>query len=156
LRTAYVALPNADMTRRVTAAIRAIALTNAGLLSALTARWMQTGQAHTILHAIQKELRLRQSIARTVLGEQHCTNPDGPHVWLKLPAWWGSADFVAYARRRGLALVPSTVFTINGEPPQRARIALGSAPDAASLEESLRGVVSVLQHKRSPGFADIV
>lgn len=42
-------------------------------------------------------------------------NPDGPHVWLKLPDWWGSADFVAYARRRGLALVPSTVFTISGE-----------------------------------------
>lgn len=56
------------MTRRVAAAIRAIALTNAGLLSALTARWMQTGQAHTILHAIQKELRLRQSIARRCWG----------------------------------------------------------------------------------------
>ncbi|MFT9027378.1 PLP-dependent aminotransferase family protein [Acetobacter indonesiensis] len=156
LRTAYVALPNTDMTRRVAAAIRAIALTNAGLLSALTARWMQTEQAHTILHAIQKELRLRQSIARKILGEGHCMNPNGPHVWLKLPDWWGSADFVAYARRRGLALVPSTVFAINGEPPQRARIALGSAPDAASLEESLHGVLSVLQHKRSPGFADIV
>ncbi|MFT8645803.1 MAG: PLP-dependent aminotransferase family protein, partial [Gluconacetobacter sp.] len=156
LRTAYVALPGTDMARRVTAAIRAIALTNAGLLSALTARWMQTGEAERILHAIRTELRLRQSIARRILGEGHCMNPDGPHVWLKLPDWWGSTDFVAYARRRGLALVPSTVFTISGEPPQRARVALGSAPDAASLEESLRGVVSVLQHKRSPGFADIV
>ncbi|ACI52359.1 transcriptional regulator, GntR family with aminotransferase domain [Gluconacetobacter diazotrophicus PA1 5] len=156
LRTAYVCLPNADMTRRVTAAIRAIALTNAGLLGALTARWMQTGQAGQILDAIRRELRLRQAIARTVLGEGHCMNPEGPHVWLKLPDWWGSADFVAYARRRGLALVPSTVFTISGDPPQRVRIALGSAADAGSLEESLRGVVSVLQHKRSPGFADIV
>ncbi|MBS0960969.1 MULTISPECIES: PLP-dependent aminotransferase family protein [Acetobacter] len=156
LRTAYVALPNSDMTRRVTAAIRAIALTNAGLLSAMTARWMQTGQAETLLQAIKKELRLRQSVARKVLGPDHCANPCGPHVWLKLPEWWGSADFVAYARRRGLALVPSTVFTISGEPPQRARIALGSAPDAASLEESLNGVMSVLHHKRSPGFTDIV
>lgn len=156
LRTAYVALPNPDMARRVTAAIRALALTNAGLLSALAARWMQTGQAQAILHGIQKELCLRQSVARRILGEGHCSNPNGPHVWLKLPDWWGSADFVAYARRRGLALVPSTVFTISGEPPQRARIALGSASDVASLEESLHGVLSVLQHKRSPGFTDIV
>jgi len=156
LRTAYVALPNADMTRRVTAAIRAIALTNAGLLSALTARWMQTGQAHQILNAIRRELRLRQTVARRILGDGHCMSPEGPHVWLKLPAWWGSADFVADARRRGLALVPSTVFTVSGEPPQRARIALGSAPDIENLERSLHGVLSVLNHKRSPGFADIV
>ncbi|MBB2188498.1 PLP-dependent aminotransferase family protein [Gluconacetobacter azotocaptans] len=155
LRLAFLVAPQ-DAVQRMSSAVRAISLTCSGLMTSLVARWMQDGQAQAIVQAIRTELRLRQTAARAILGEGHCMHPDGPHVWLKLPDWWGSVDFVSYARRQGLGLVPSTVFTVEGEPAQRVRIALGSAATLDSLEVSLHGVVSVLQHKRSPGYTDIV
>ncbi|MBS1026486.1 aminotransferase-like domain-containing protein [Gluconobacter cerinus] len=156
LRTAYVALPNAEMTRRFAVAVRAFALTNAGLLSALTLRWMQTGQSKEILGSIKQELRLRQSIARNILGDSHGMDPNGPHVWLKLPEWWSSVDFVSYARHRGIALVPSNVFTVDGDFPQRARISLGSILNISNLENSLHDIVTILSHKRATDFLSIV
>lgn len=156
LRQAFLVVPGVDMAHRMSSAIRALSLTNSGLMTSLVARWMQNGSAASILAAIQTELRARQKIARDILGNGHCMHPDGPHVWLRLPDWWGSVDFVSYARRQGLALVPSNVFTVEGEPPQRARIALGSATSRESLAVSLRGVSDLLRHKRSPGFDDIV
>ncbi|GAN91396.1 transcriptional regulator MocR/GntR [Gluconobacter frateurii M-2] len=156
LRQAFLVAPGVDMTRRMSSATRALSLTNSGLMTSLVARWIQNGSAATILGAIQMELRARQKIALDILGDGHCMHPDGLHVWLRLPDWWGSVDFVSYARRHGLALVPSNVFTVEGEPPQRARIALGSATNRESLAGSLQGVADLLRHKRSPGFDDIV
>jgi DNA-binding transcriptional MocR family regulator len=90
-----------------------------------------------------------------VLGEAACAHPQGLHVWLRLTPQWSSEEFVGYVRNQGLALVPSEVFTVQGRPPERVRIALG-APDRESLRGSLLAISTALQHRRSKGYEEVV
>lgn len=156
LRTAYLVLPGAEMTRRITSGVRAICLAKAGLLDALVSRWIETGIAQYCLRSIRDELAQRHVVLRQVLGEGTGNRGPSPHVWLPLPEWWGSTEFVAFARRQGLALVPSSVFTVAGEPPPAVRMALGSAPDLDGLRDSLTNLRSVLEYRPAMGFSDIV
>lgn len=156
LRLAFMCAPDVDLSTRITAALRATTLTNSGLMTALITRWIEKGTATQILSAIREELLERQKIAKDILGDTHCTHPEGPHIWLKLPEWWSSIDFVSYARKQGLGLVPSSVFTVEGEPPQRIRIALGSATSRENLTNSLKGIVDLMNHKKTFGFDSIV
>jgi len=156
LRTAYVALPNPEIHQRFVAAVRAFSLTNAGLLSALTLRWMQTGQAKTILAGIKSELRLRQSVARNILGDRPGMDPNGPHIWLHLPSSWNSSDFVAYAHHRGLSLLPSSVFSVSGSSPANVRISLGGIHAINDLEKAMKDVLTLLRYNRADNKTPIV
>jgi DNA-binding transcriptional MocR family regulator len=156
LRTAFLVSPGADYTTRLTAALRATSLTNAGLLAGLTAQWIRGGQAGQILAAIRAESTARQSLAQDMLGEAPCAHPQGLHVWLRVTPQWSSAEFVGYVRNQGLALVPSEVFTVQGAPPARVRIALGAAPDRAALVTSLEAIAAALQHRRTRGYEAVV
>mgnify|MGYP003365206927 CR=1 FL=1 len=156
LRLAYLVVPSMEAGYRMTSAIRALSLASSGLMTSLATRWIQNGSAGAILSAIQTELRERQAIALGILGGGHGMHPDGPHVWLKLPEWWESAEFVSHARKQGLGLVPGSVFAVEHEPPRRVRIALGSASSRESLEPSLRRVADLLVHRREYGFGAVV
>ena len=131
-------------------------LTTAGLLTGLTAAWIRGGQAAALLDAIRREAVARQEVAREVLGEAISAHPQGLHAWLRLPAHWGSTDFTAYLRNKGLALVPSDVFAVAGHPPPRVRIALGAATGREALRNSLLSVAAALLHNPMQGFADVV
>lgn len=156
LRTAYIVLPGAEMTRRITSGIRAICLAKAGILDALVSRWIDTGLAQHCLRDIRDELTQRHLVLRQIMGARVPDSTPSPHVWLSLPEWWSSADFVAFARKQGLALVPSSVFAVSGDPPAAIRMALGSAPDVAELRDSLINLRSVLDYRPAEGFSDIV
>jgi DNA-binding transcriptional MocR family regulator len=156
LRTAFLAAPTPDYAARLTASLRATSLTNPGLLAGLTAQWIRGGQAEQMLQAIRAESAARQSLARTVLGEAACAHPEGLHMWLRLTPHWSSTEFVGYVRNKGLALVPSDVFTVQDRPPERARIALGAASDRAELLTSLEAIAKALQHRRSKGYEEVV
>lgn len=156
LRTAYIALPGAEMTRRITSGVRAICQAKAGLLDALVSRWIETGLAQQCLKGIRDELVQRHQVFRQVMHRPLDDRMPSPHIWLPLPEWWSSADFVAFARRQGLALVPSSVFAVTGQPPAAVRIALGSVPDLEALRASLVSLRSVLDYRPAAGFSDIV
>ncbi|WP_025884673.1 aminotransferase-like domain-containing protein [Asaia prunellae] len=156
LRTAYIVLPGAEMTRRITSGVRALCLAKAGILDAIVSRWIETGLAQHCLHSIRDELTQRHAVLRQIMGMRVPDKAPSPHVWLTLPDWWSSADFVAFARRQGLALVPSSVFAVSGNPPAAVRIALGSASDTGTLRDSLTNLRSVLDYRPAGGFSDIV
>jgi DNA-binding transcriptional MocR family regulator len=156
LRSAFLVSPSADYATRLTAALRATSLTNAGLLAGLAAQWIRGGQADQILNAIRTESAARQSLARAMLGEAPCAHPHGLHIWLHVTPQWSSAEFVGYVRNQGLALVPSEVFTVQGAPPERVRIALGAAPDRPALITSLEAIAAALQHRRIRGYEEVV
>jgi DNA-binding transcriptional MocR family regulator len=156
LRTAFLAVPGADHVRRLTAALRATSLTAPGLLTELAADWIESGQARRLLHAIRGELAARQATVRDALGGMATAHPCGPHVWLHLPPELRSREFVAAMRQLGLALVPSDVFTVEGDPPPRARIAIGTASTRDSLEAALSVVATELRHERFDRFDAIV
>jgi DNA-binding transcriptional MocR family regulator len=91
-----------------------------------------------------------------MLGEAPCAHPHGLHIWLHVTPQWSSAEFVGYVRNQGLALVPSEVFTVQGAPPERVRIALGAAPDRPALITSLEAIAAALQHRRIRGYEEVV
>jgi DNA-binding transcriptional MocR family regulator len=136
--------------------LRATSLTTPGLLAGLTALWIRGGQANAVLHAIRTEATARQTLAREMLAQAACAHPNGLHVWLRLTPHWSSAEFVAYVRNQGLALVPSEVFTVQGRPPERVRIALGAAPDREALRGSLQAISAALLHRRTQGYDEVV
>ncbi len=156
LRTAFLVVPDAAFAERLTAAVRATSLMGSGLMTALACQWIGNGQALEVLSAIRAELQQRQALACVLLGDAPCANPSGPHIWLRLPNHWGSAEFVGYVRRQGLALVPSEVFTTIGDPPPRVRIALGTASDLSGLKTALLAVAEALRHAALPRFQHIV
>lgn len=156
LRTAFVALPSEEMTRQVMNALRAIVLSGSGLLSELASSWIQSGKADGLLRGIRKEISLRQNVAGEMLELKGAPSREAPHIWMRLPKWWESHDFVAYARRFGLSLAPGSAFAIDGVSPSHVRIALGSAPNIECLKKSLQKISGLLSDVPSSGFQDIV
>ncbi|MFC7737488.1 PLP-dependent aminotransferase family protein [Roseomonas sp. GCM10028921] len=145
LRTAFLIAPDEPQAERMTAVLRATAMMAPGLLTALVHHWIAGGQAQDLLRGVRREMTGRQAIARTVLGEMAVAHPQGLHLWLRLPAHWPSTAFVAHMREQGLAIVPSEAFTVEGEAPLRARLALGPATDRGMLTSSLEMVAGALR-----------
>jgi DNA-binding transcriptional MocR family regulator len=155
LRTAFLAVPDEAWAERMTAALRATAMMSPGLLTGLVHGWVASGAAGELLRGVRREMTARQAMARAVLGEAAEAHPQGLHLWLRLPLRWPSAAFAAQLRRQGLAVVPSEAFTVEGEAPWRARLALGAATDRAGLRQSLEMVAGVLRED-SRAYAGVV
>jgi DNA-binding transcriptional MocR family regulator len=150
LRVAYLATPGPEAALRVCTALRATALMGSGLLSALVARWIRGGEAEAVLQAVRLEAQARQAIAaETLRAGLMRADPHGHHVWLTIDPPWTAAEFIAVAKDKGLALVAAPHFTTGGPPLEAVRVALGSAPDQATLRLALEAIGGI---QRSPGF----
>jgi DNA-binding transcriptional MocR family regulator len=126
------------------------------LLAGVVAAWLRDGTAGRILAAILHESVVRQSLARELLpAGAFDAHPEGLHLWLRLPPRWGRHDFVAQARQRGLAVVPSDAFAVGADMPDAVRVALGAAPSRAALRAAL-GALAVLLAQPGPAFSEIV
>jgi DNA-binding transcriptional MocR family regulator len=157
LRTAFLVVPPGQHAQRVTQALRAVMMMASPLLLGLVTLWIREGTALAIRDGIRREARARQAIARAILPDGlYAADPEGLHVWLRLPPHWGQAEFVAYVRDRGLALVPSDAFHLTGRAPHAVRIALGAAPDHERLREALVSITESLQQPMPAFFADVV
>ncbi len=157
LRTAFLVVPPGQHAPRVIQALRAAVMMASPLLLGLVTLWIREGTAHAIRDGIRREARARQAIAREILPPGlYAADPEGLHVWLRLPAHWGQAEFVAYVRDRGLALVPSDAFHLTGRAPHAVRIALGAAPDHDRLREALVSITESLPMPMPAFFADVV
>ena len=156
LRIAYVVVPGQAEATRITAALRATSLMASGLLSGLVTMWIRSGQALEMLGAIRAEMARRQVVAHDLLGNAAAAHPEGLHIWLSLPDHWRSADFTAYVRQRGLAVVPCSAFVSEGASPNAVRISLGAASSAEVLQEALKPLPAMLQRHVLPEFIELV
>jgi DNA-binding transcriptional MocR family regulator len=105
------------------------------------------------------EVAARQVLAAGILPRELVTaNPEGLHVWLRLPAAWPGPDFVTYLRTQGLALVPADAFATspNHAIPHAVRVALGVAADHGRLETALRALAAALKTEPSSRYGTIV
>jgi DNA-binding transcriptional MocR family regulator len=158
LRIAYIALPEGTQAA-VTAAIRATTMMASPLLVSLVTGWIRDGTAAAILDGIRVEVAARQVLAAGILPRELVTaNPEGLHVWLRLPAAWPGPDFVTYLRTQGLALVPADAFATspNHAIPHAVRVALGVAADHGRLETALRALAAALKTEPSSRYGTIV
>jgi DNA-binding transcriptional MocR family regulator len=157
LRIAFLATPGPDEAQRVCAAMRATALMPSGILSALVASWIAGGEAAAILRAVRHENQLRQKMAAELLPagliEAH---PNAQHAWLSIRSSWTAVEFVAVAKDKGLALVPAPYFQVAGPPQESVRIALGSAPDQATLRHALQAIASIHAAQGAQAYVQVV
>jgi DNA-binding transcriptional MocR family regulator len=115
------------------------------LMAALASRWIADGTADRITAAIRAENIERQRIAADVLrGASFAADPEGHHLWLQMPPHWRATDFAQQAERFGIAIVPSSIFSVTSSLAEAVRISLGVASDRIYLEESLRLLANLL------------
>lgn len=159
LRIAYLVAPAAAQVERLTAALRGTVQTGSALVTAIVTGWVRNGEAQALFDAIRREASARQQLAASILTEEQVqAHPNGLHLWLSLPPHWQSAEFAAYARRQGLALVPETAFSVESARATtgHVRIALGAAEDRAALATALDAVAAAIKRPVPQGYADIV
>lgn len=138
LRIAYVACPTPLDVLKLASRLRASNPVASPLLAALATRWVEAGTLQEIAVAIRSESQARQSLASAILRNwNYAAEPGGHHLWLTLPPQWQAAEFSGLARRSGLGIVPSSVFSIGTPPGSAVRVSLGAAPDRETLEQGL-------------------
>jgi len=109
-------------------------------------RLIRDGTADRIARMKREDAQRRQRMARECLAG-FCLqgDPRAYHLWLGLPEPWRSEAFVATAARRGIALTPSSAFTVGqGHAPSAVRLALASPP-LARLREALLTLARLLR-----------
>jgi len=139
------------------------ALMNSGALGAMPAtisvelasHWIESGVADRAATAKRDEARARQQLARKLLGEfESPTCPDSPHLWLPLPEPWRASDFVARARRAGIAVSSPEAFAIGrAAAPHAVRICLATPATREELASGLKRLAALLASRPSPTAA---
>lgn len=151
LRTAFAVLPPRLERERFLAALRAINLMAAPVMTALATQWLLDGSADDLLRKVQVESRARRDIARTIFAGSDGVRCDGVHVWHPLPPRWTAPAFVQAARREGLAIAASDAFAVPGGAAANAiRISLGSAAGRVELQSALHRLERLI-NARDPG-----
>ncbi|MBY0559613.1 PLP-dependent aminotransferase family protein [Hyphomicrobium sp.] len=137
-RVAYVVAPSATLALRFAGIQRATIMMAPPLMSALASRWIAEGVLEDIAASIRTESVERQKLASAIFkGLDFAADPNGYHLWMRLPDHWRAPDFAEYADRVGVSIVPSSAFAIVSNPIEAVRISLGVAPDRGDLEDGL-------------------
>jgi DNA-binding transcriptional MocR family regulator len=146
LRTGFIAAPPA-LVPRIAAAIRATTWMAAPLMAEIVSRWVHDGTAKRMLKRRRDDARARQKLAAAAFrGIPFQAHPTAHHLWLPLPDPWRSETFTEEARRRGVAVTPAQTFLVGrAAVPHAVRVALGAAPDRASLTRGLSVLAETLQ-----------
>lgn len=133
------------MLNRLTTSLRTGAWGATGFPLAIALQWMADGTATKLSTAKRVDAFERNALACKVLsGFNTYGDARGYHVWLELPESWRAEIFCAATMRNGIALAPSSAFTVAaGYAPNAVRIALAS-PEIADLERALKTLRKLL------------
>jgi DNA-binding transcriptional MocR family regulator len=117
---------------------RATSLMVSAVAAEIAARLIDGGHAQQAAAAQRAEAEARQTLAaRHLAGLATARAPASFHVWLRLPAAWDTAGFVAAALNRGISVTPGTAFTVDGTDPRAVRLCLAAAADRRALDRAL-------------------
>lgn len=110
------------------------------LMAELATLWLGDGTMDKLVDWQRDRLRARNRIVAQCLdGLSYRSHPEGLHIWLALPADHDEAAFASQARARGVAVAPSTPFSLSGAPVGAVRVSVG-----ATEEEELRTGLDIL------------
>jgi DNA-binding transcriptional MocR family regulator len=132
------------------AALRAVALMPAPLMTALATHWIRIGAAGELLDGVRREAAERQALARAILPASMQAHPHALHLWQKLPAYWDRHRLIESARRAGLGVMASDAFATGDQAPDAIRVALGAVPERARLAEALRLLAAIIAEEGAP------
>lgn len=150
LRTAFVLLPEGMAGDELAAALRAVALMPAPLMTALATHWIRIGAAGELLDGVRREAAERQALARSILPASMQAHPHALHLWQPLPPYWDRHRLIESARRAGLGVMASDAFATGNHAPDAIRVALGAVPERARLAEALRLLAGIIAEEGAP------
>jgi DNA-binding transcriptional MocR family regulator len=147
LRIGYIATPNARYTARVSAALRTAVVMGAPFMMSLATRYINDGTVRAATTAIREESRLRQKMAKEILGPaSYITKPEAFHLWLSVPKPWNRIEFAAHLRRQNVGVVVSDSFTVTGPPVEAVRVCLGGTAGRDECRQMLEVIADALEH----------
>ena len=151
MRIGYLAA-RAALRRRLRATLRATTVMPSPLLSELSARMIRSGEAEARADFQVMAATRRQRFADRVLGAASSV-PASLHRWLPLPPGIRTADFVAMALSRGVAVTPGDVFAVTaGHDPSGVRVCVCAEPDEGRFERAINIIAELLETDRSSGL----
>lgn len=138
LRCAYVIAPDSRSAWPFVAAARAATVMASPLTVALATRWIEEGTGDSILRFIRKEAATRQAVASEILAPHSFqSDPLSFNLWLPLPAPWTRSAFVGQMQSKGIGIVASDAFTVEGDPPEAVRVCLGGPTKLPEIRSAL-------------------
>jgi len=155
LRVGYLRAPRARI-EALAGASMATTMTASPLTAEIASLLLEKRTVEALVRRRRSEARDRQKLARRVL-RGHLppdSRPECFHLWLPLPESWRTAEFVAEAGERGVAVAPSEIFAVGrAAAPHAVRLGLGAAPDLDRLESGLTVLADLLSRSPSPSVS---
>jgi DNA-binding transcriptional MocR family regulator len=143
--------PPTGWTERVTGAVFATTVMVTPLDAAAACAWMDDGTAARVMAWKREEVRVRQQMARHILGDVVTGSAESQHAWVQLSPAWQSDDFVREARQRGVTVSPARDFAVaRHDVPNAVRLALGAPPDRERLTQGLTTLAAILNEPPQP------
>ena len=122
------------------------------LAAEIAARWIHNGEGDRISIKRRDEYARRQAAAREILsGLPYYGYPTAMHGWLDLPEDWPADAFALQARIRGVAVCPTSSFSLSRSGRNGIRISI-SAP--GSIDMVARGLDIVARLAREKPRVD--
>lgn len=147
LRIAYLVAPSPQISARLSVTLRTTSVMASPITAALASSWIMDGTADLGLSLTRKESIARQLVAASILCDaDYWANPEGFHIWLKMPPKWGRAAFAASMRAQGINVVVSDAFSATAKPPEAVRLCLGGPFTMGEVEHSLGLIADALEH----------
>lgn len=153
LRIAFLVAPPGQV-ERVARGLWATQWMVAPLMAEIAALWIDDGTADRVVERKRAEAAARQRLACEILAgvAVYRAHPNGYHLWIELPAGRTSAEIVAGAYRRGVAVTPAETFAVGEGPvPAAVRACLGAARRRRDVRTALTVLAGVLGE--TPGLA---
>lgn len=115
------------------------------VMAEIATLWLGDGTMQALVDWQREALGQRHRIVSTALeGAAYRAHPEGLHFWLPLPPEHDELAFVSQARTRGVAVAPSTPFSLSGNPAGAVRVSVG-ATQADELRAGLDILASLLR-----------
>lgn len=144
-RTGFCVVPDHCLPRLLSAA-RALNWMAPPLDVEMMCRAIESGAAAEIRDTIVEEMKARHEVVHTAMkGLTYRHQGSALHIWLRLPDQWRPDQVVSLARRAGVSLSPTDIFTASGCPvPQAIRICIGGVRSREILADGLHRVAQLI------------
>lgn len=144
LRTAYLVVPSGEPLSPVLDALRSLALMPTPWMTEMATSWITSGAADQWLAQVKSELRHRQTIAASILPGVIQADPNGLHLWLRLPRHIDFYRLTRTALQQGVSVTDSESFSTGPHNPEALRVSLGGAMDRTRLAHGLTRLAELL------------
>lgn len=156
LRTAFVLPPAKADASPMLEALRAATMVCSPLLAGLAEQWIRSGMARQLVQEIQREVRARQTLARSVLTQPYCSQPTGLHIWVPLPPHWNQHHFVYTLAEQGILVAGADAFSPHPVATPAVRVSIGGTDTHAQLSTALAQIETLRNKDPRRGPSGIV